>query len=448
MIEPNKGQKILIVGTGYVGLVTAVGLAKLGHKVSCYDINESKIALLKSGNVPFYERGVSELLNEGVLRGNLAFSSSFGEAFSNQKYIFVAVPTPMGHDGFADLSAVHNAVATIADVVTKETVIIVKSTVPVGVFSDVRQLELGKNQRLIRLVSCPEFLSEGNAVFDFFHPRRTVVGSDDLQISREVAGLLHELPGRFILTDARTAQLIKYSANAFLATRVAFINEVAQLCEALGANVTDVASALLMDPRFGEGYLTAGVGFAGPCLPKDISALIETADRVSVNVPLISSLRDQNFLHLQHVIDTLANELSDGDQVSVFGLAFKPHTDDVRYSFSLKIIDNLIRIGNIHVRATDPQAIPAAQACIASNQVSFWNDPMEAAMETKRQIFLTPWDEYRAIDLDRLGAVVKTKSLFDATGLFDPALVRQKGFHYLGIGRKFDGRSPPLFICE
>jgi UDPglucose 6-dehydrogenase len=446
MITRNERQNILIFGTGYVGLVTAVGLAKLGHTVSCFDIDQGKIDLLKQGVVPFFEPGLAELLKEGLASGQLRFYATPGEAYSGQRYVFVAVPTPMNDKGGVDLSSLYSAIGTIAELAGRRaTFIIIKSTVPVGIFSELREAVPLLDQGDFTFVSCPEFLSEGNAVHDFFNPRRTVVGSENREVSEEVAGLYGTLNSKIILTDAKTAQMIKYSANSFLASRVAFINEIAQLCEALNVNVTDVSSALLMDPRLGDGYLTAGVGFAGPCLPKDVSALIDTAKRMALRTPLLNSLIDQNFGHLNQVIESICRGLDATNQVSVFGLSFKPKTDDVRNSFSLRIINALAASG-IEVRATDPHSIAAARSLIPSNLVSFWDDPMEAAIDTDRQVFLTPWKEYSSLDLRALGKVVRTKSIFDATGLFDPGFVIGEGFQYLGVGRRFGPEGAPAFI--
>lgn len=446
MNKSNRDQNILILGTGYVGLITAVGLSKLGHNVSCYDVDDEKIEILKRGVAPLFEPDLPRLLNEGLAARRLKFSSSITDSYADQRYVFVAVPTPMFAGGGVDLSALHAAVATIAKLVRKQTLVIIKSTVPVGVFSELRNSLSPTQRRQITFVSCPEFLSEGNAIHDFFNPRRTVVGSDEILVSEEVAGLFHELPGKFILADPNTAQMIKYSANSFLATRVAFINEIAQLCEVLHIDVIDVASALLMDPRLGDGYLTPGVGFAGPCLPKDVSALIDTAKRSSLRTPLLTSLCEQNFGHLNHVIETISAGLGARNQVAVFGLSFKPRTDDVRNSFSLKII-NALAEGGIQVRATDPCAIPAARTQISSNLVSFCDDPMDAAMDTDRQIFLTPWDEYRGLDLRVLAGIVRTRSIFDAAGLFDPQMITQQGFQYVGVGRQFGAQGRPTFVC-
>jgi UDPglucose 6-dehydrogenase len=402
MITQNTNQNILIVGTGYVGLITALGLAKLGNTVACVDINPERVADLRQGRAPFYEPQVNELITEMTTAKKVSFFESLSEAYNGQRYIFVGVQTPQDANGKSDLS----------------------------------------------FVSCPEFLAEGTAVRDFFNPMRTIVGSDNTAISEEVAGLFYGLGGTNIITDARTAQMIKYSANSFLATRVAFINDVAEVCEKVGVNVHDVAKALVMDPRVGGTYLSPSIGFAGPCLPKDIAALIETSERVGAPVLLLRGASEHNQSHIRHVIDTIITQLGAGTRVAVFGLSFKPNTDDVRNAYSFKIIESLLERG-ITVKATDPQAIPAAQRLLPQNTLlTFVDDPYEAAQESDLQLFLTPWDEFKQLDVNRLAEAVKTKNIYDAMQVVDAAAARQAGFVYQGVGGAADGADSPVFAVS
>jgi UDPglucose 6-dehydrogenase len=449
MITQNTNQNILIVGTGYVGLITALGLAKLGNTVACVDINPERVADLRQGRAPFYEPQVNELITEMATAKKVSFFESLSEAYNGQRYIFVGVQTPQDANGKSDLSILRAAITSIAETLTQPALVVVKSTVSVGIFDELAELPGVKDkQDLITFVSCPEFLAEGTAVRDFFNPMRTIVGSDNTAISEEVAGLFYGLGGTNIITDARTAQMIKYSANSFLATRVAFINDVAEVCEKVGVNVHDVAKALVMDPRVGGTYLSPSIGFAGPCLPKDIAALIETSERVGAPVLLLRGASEHNQSHIRHVIDTIITQLGAGTRVAVFGLSFKPNTDDVRNAYSFKIIESLLERG-ITVKATDPQAIPAAQRLLPQNTLlTFINDPYEAAQESDLQLFLTPWDEFKQLDVNRLAEAVKTKNIYDAMQVVDAAAARQAGFVYQGVGGAADGADSPVFAVS
>ena len=446
MITQNTGQSILIVGTGYVGLITALGLAKQGNTVSCVDINKERVESLKQGRAPFYEPKVNDLITEMSLAKRVSFFESLGAAYDGQRYIFVGVQTPQDANGKSDLSVLRAAVTAIAETINKQTLIIVKSTVLVGVFDELAELPGVKTKMdLITFVSCPEFLAEGTAVHDFFHPTRTIVGSDDVQISEEVAGLFYGLGGTNIITDARTAQMIKYSANSFLATRVAFINDVAEVCEKVGVNVHDVTEALVMDPRVGGTYLSPSIGFGGPCLPKDIAALIESSERVGAPVLLLRGANEHNASHLRHVINDIVTRLNKGTKVVVFGLSFKPNTDDVRNAFSLKIIEALIEAG-ASVRATDPQAILAAKSVMpASDRLVYVDDALEAGRGSDLQLFLTPWEEYKQLDLVKLGEVVRTKNIYDTMRIVSGDTAQDAGFIYQGIGGAFAGMAVPAF---
>lgn len=445
MITQTTEQSILIVGTGYVGLITALGLAKLNNTVACVDINPERIENLQNGIVPFYEPQVSELLAEFGGK-QVTFHASVQAAYAAQRYVFVGVQTPQDVNGKSDLSALRAAVTSIAEVITAEALVIVKSTVPIGIFDELAELPgVAEKMHLITFVSCPEFLAEGTAVRDFFNPMKTVVGSDSVAVSEEVAGLFYGLGGQNVITDARTAQMIKYSANSFLATRVAFINDVAEVCEKFGVNVQDVAKVLVMDPRVGGTYLSPSIGFGGPCLPKDIAALIESSERVGAPVLLLRGASEHNVSHLRHVIDTIVDQLGGGKKVAVFGLSFKPDTDDVRNAFSLKIIASLLERG-IQVAATDPHAIPAAKKLMQETaHFSYVEDAYEAARDSDLQLFLTPWRELKEIDLQKLSSVVRTKNIYDTMHIIVEEDAKQAGFGYRGVGGFFGEGDAPYF---
>jgi UDPglucose 6-dehydrogenase len=434
MITQNSNQRILIVGTGYVGLITALGLAELGNTVACVDINQQRLAGLRNNIVPFYEPQTEALLRKHNGTA-ITFFETLDAAYDGQRYIFVGVQTPQDANGKSDLSILHAAIDSVADTVTQPTLVIVKSTVPVGIFDELAQRPtVAAKKDLITFVSCPEFLAEGTAVRDFFNPMRTVVGADDPGISEEVAGLFYGLGGATIVTNAKTAQMIKYSANSFLATRVAFINDVAEVCEKVGVNVNDVAKALVMDPRVGGNYLEPSIGFAGPCLPKDIAALIETSERVGAPVLLLRGASEHNQSHLRHVIDTIIEQVGTGTQVAVFGLSFKPDTDDVRNAFALRIIASLLERG-LTVVATDPQAIAAAETVLpAGNGLRYEADPLKTAQDSDLQLFLTPWPVYKTLDLSSMAAVVRQKNIFDGKQVVDRDAAMTAGFTYRAVG--------------
>ncbi len=448
MVSQNSNQNILMVGTGYVGLVTAIGLAKLGHTIACHDINPERVEQLKNGESPFYEPQVPELLAEGIASNKLSFFESLEQAYQGQRYIFIGVQTPQDSNGRSDLSALRAAVTSVAEIADQPALLIIKSTVPVGIFDELKELSAVKKNGAITFVSCPEFLAEGTAVRDFFNPTRTIIGSDDEALAAEVAGLFYGLGGKYIVTDAKTAQMVKYSANSFLATRVAFINDVAEICEKLEISVNDVAQALVMDPRVGGTYLWPSIGFGGPCLPKDISALIESSERVGAPALLLRGAREHNVNHLSHIIDTIIAQLGDGSTVAVFGLSFKPNTDDVRSAFSLNIINALTERG-IQVRATDPHAIPAAKRSISHELLTFFDDPFEAGKDSDLQIFLTPWDEYKQFDLARLAGVVRNKTIYDGMRVISDKNAQANGFIYQGVGSTYsEAGAPPFTVSD
>ena len=444
MLSPNV-KAVSMFGAGYVGLVTGCGLARLGHRVTIFDIDAAKIAKLRDGQCPFYEPGLSDLLVEGISAGKLLFTAEPAQAVADHRYIFVAVPTPMMPSGGADLSHLHEALGEITSRARAETLVVVKSTIPVGSFAQLSQRFSKRERGLVHLVSNPEFVAEGNAVGDFFKPFRTVIGADREGLAREVGSLFAGLPGRFIYTDPNTAQMIKYGSNALLATRVAFINELAQVSERLGVDIADVSRAILMDPRLGSGYLNAGIGFAGPCLPKDIAALEATATDAGLTVPLITSVSEQNNAHLATVIRRIETLLSGGSVAAVFGLSFKPNTDDVRNSFSLQVVRALARSADV-VKVTDPRSLEGARELLAEDNVAFFADPLLCATGSDLQVFLTPWPGYKALDLRQLRALVRRPLIFDAMQTVDTQAARAQGFTYEGVGRRFANGSPPFTV--
>lgn len=430
-------KRICIVGSGYVGLVTGAGLAKLGHTVVCVDINEAKIDNLRRGKISFYEQDLPQLVQEGISEERLLFTTDLAEGLRHTRYVIMAVDTPRGEEGGPDLTQVFQVVDQLGGLISEPIILIVKSTVPIGVFDKIsarlaaHELQEGRDYEL---VSCPEFLAEGSAVKDFFHPTRTVVGARERGIAREVANLFYLVTGPRVFTDPKTAQLIKYASNSLLASRVAFINEIARVCEEVGVDVHDVARGVLLDARFGHGYLRAGIGFGGPCLPKDLAALAHTA-RQSGHTPVVcEAIALQNADQIRHTVERIASLLPQGGKAAVLGLAFKPGTSDVRNALSVPIVEGLVEKG-FAVTATDPWAVGEVSSTLEASGVRCVDSVAEAVRGSDVQVFLTPWPEYVKLDFHELRGLVAAPSVFDGPGMFDPETVIQAGFQYSGIGR-------------
>lgn len=430
-------ENICIVGTGYVGLVTGAGLANLGHNVICMDIDAKRIESLQNGHIPFFEKDLPILVHDGIHSDHLHFTTFLEEGLRDAQYVIIAVATPQAETGEPDLCQLYNAVDQLTNLTTRKLYIIVKSTVPVGCFKELRQRIHGKpnvDQELFEFVSCPEFLAEGTAVHDFFFPTRTIVGASNEKIARAVGSLFQTLPGPRIYTTPETAQLIKYASNSFLAVRVAFINEIACICEQFGVDVHDVSRGMLFDERLGKGYMRAGIGYGGACLPKDLAALTYTASQSAYHPELCLATAAQNEKQLNHAIERICELASEGERVAIFGVAFKAGTSDVRNSLSTLVIKRLMEKKRIVV-ATDPEAIDYARSYIESLGAEVEYNPWKAATGSHAQAFLTAWPEYEHLDLRRLREVVASPKIFDGPGIFKSDHVRQAGFHYIGIGR-------------
>lgn len=442
-----ESQQICVVGAGHVGLVTAAGLAKLGHRVTCVDISLQLIALLGEGIIPFHEAGLPELVAEGLHDGRLTFTCSLVDALEHAKYVFVAVATPRGRDSAPDLSQIHQVLTDLAEALRQPAIIIIKSSVPPQLFPELRDL---LERRLVEgrdfeLVFCPEFLAEGSAVRDFFHPARTIVGAEREQTAHRVGRLFADIGGKTIYTTPASAALMKFASNAFLASRVAFINEIAALCERLSVDVQHVSEALLLDPRLGDGYLDAGIGFSGPCLSKDLSALCHSGAVAGERMPLCDAIARQNDEHLQRIVGILTVMCPAGGTITIFGLSFKAGTSDVRNSRSMELIGALAAKGYTVV-ATDPEALEPASAVLGDLDISLIRDPIEAARGSDLQAFMVPWPVYQTIDLARVRGVVRVPRIFDGPRVFSLGQAQSFGFEYRGIGRVYE--KVPHFAFE
>ena len=433
-------KQIAVVGVGYVGLVTAACFADLGNKVIALDIDERKIARLKQGRMPIYEPGLEELVRRNVHAGRLQFTTSYDEALEGTEFAFIAVGTPEGVDGEADLRYVQAAARSIAQAMTNPLIVINKSTVPVGTGDWVADIirEHQPQPMPFSVVSCPEFLREGSAISDFMHPHRVVLGSTDPEAAEKVAQLHLPLRAPIIVTDLRTAEMIKYASNAFLATKISFINEIANICEALGADVEEVAVGMGYDPRIGPLFLKAGLGYGGSCFPKDVKALAHMAEEKGRQPQLLHAVMDINADRRRIAVERLEEMLGDlqGKTVGLLGLAFKPNTDDMREAPAIDIARMLSEKG-AEVRAYDPIAMDNARGLLP--QVTMCADPYALAKGSDALVVVTDWNEFKQLDLEQIRGLMRQPVIFDGRNIYDPAQMCALGFHYRGMGRGYKG---------
>ncbi len=429
-------RQITVLGAGYVGLVTAASFADLGNKVILLDIIEEKIQKLKQGEIPIYEPGLSEMIVRNVEKGRLDFTTSYADALQDAEFVFVAVGTPSGVDGEADLRYVRMAAESIAAHMNHPMTIINKSTVPVGTGDWVADI-IRKNQQKpvdFWVVSNPEFLREGSAITDFMNPDRVVLGSQHPEAAQRVAELHRPLNAPVLITDLRTAEMIKYASNAFLATRISFINEIASICEELGADVNMVAKGMGYDKRIGPHFLNAGLGFGGSCFPKDVRALEHMALIHGAHPQLLRAVLDINQHMRRQAVVKLRNALDGlGDRkIGMLGLAFKPNTDDLREAPSLDIARQIIREGGV-VQAYDPVAMP--EACKLVPDLQLVEDAYAAATGVDALILVTEWNEFRQLDPDRIREAMRGDVIIDGRNIWNPERMRAMGFRYFGVGR-------------
>jgi UDPglucose 6-dehydrogenase len=424
-------SRIAVIGTGYVGLTTGACFAHLGHDVVCADLIPEKVERLSRGDVPILEAGLDELVREGLAAGRLSFVLGEEPAARNCEFAYLCVPTPQGADGSADLSYIRAAAEAIGPVLPSETIVVNKSTVPVGSTRVVEQA-LGRDD--VRVVSNPEFLREGSAVHDFLNPDRIVIGAEDQAAAGLVAKLFSALNAPVIVTDPASAETIKYASNAFLATKVSFVNAIANVCEVVGADVREVVLGMGYDKRIGFEFLKPGPGWGGSCFPKDSRALVHIAEEAGYDFGLLRGVIDVNRDQFERVTDKVERIVGgslDGCLVAVWGLTFKARTDDLRDSPSLSVIERLVARG-AHVQAYDPavKALPpggpAVEVCA---------DPYAACNDAAVLVVLTEWDDFRWLDFDKVAAALTAPRIVDARNLLDPAKLRRRGFDYVGVGR-------------
>jgi UDPglucose 6-dehydrogenase len=433
-------MKIAVVGTGYVGLVTGTCFAETGNYVTCVDINEAKIKQMQNGIVPIYEPGLEDMFHRNVNEGRLNFTTSLVDGIAGAKVIFLALPTPPGEDGSADLKYILQVANDLGPLLTEYTVIIDKSTVPVGT-SELVHAAIAKNAQVdFDVVSNPEFLREGVAVEDFMKPDRVVIGTESDRAKDVMTKLYAPLVRQgnpIIFMDERSAEMTKYAANAFLATKITFMNEIANLCEKVGANVDDIRRGIGTDSRIGKRFLFAGIGYGGSCFPKDVQALAKTSEENAYQFHILDSVMRVNELQktkLMPLIESHFNNDLAGKTIGIWGLAFKPYTDDIREAPALYNIEALLALG-CKVRVYDPEAMKNVKELIG-DVVEYSKSPYDAIEGADALLIVTEWPQFRTPDFDRMDSLLKNKVIFDGRNLYELPQMQELGYTYYSVGRK------------
>ena len=430
-------SKICVIGTGYVGLVTGTCFADLGNEVTCLDIDQERITNLLNGIMPIYEPGLEQLVKQNVIANRLAFTTDYNLALKGAEYAFIAVGTPSGNDGEADLRYVRTVAEAIADTVADEILVINKSTVPVGTgdwVADVITRRRDGKPLKFSVVSNPEFLREGSAINDFMNPDRVVLGSEDREAANRVAQLYQPLRCTIMTTDLRTAEMIKYASNAFLATKISFVNEIGNICEELGADVKEVSRGMGLDKRIGSAFLDAGLGWGGSCFPKDVKALEHMAVLNGSHPQLLQAVMEINRNQRRRAVMKLRKVLKNLNEktIGILGISFKPNTDDIRDAAAIEII-HLLQNEGAHVRAYDPQAMENASKILKN--VILCENPYQVAENADALILATEWNEFKQVDFGKLKSLMAQPIILDGRNLWDASQLKALGFTYLGIGR-------------
>jgi UDPglucose 6-dehydrogenase len=433
-------MRIAVIGTGYVGLVSGTCFAETGNQVVCVDINEEKVNQMKSGIVPIYEPGLNLLFERNTRQGRLKFTSSLAEGVKDAEIIFLALPTPPGEDGSADLSFILKVAADLSEIISSYKVIVDKSTVPVGTAEKVHEVLAKKlDPSLFDVVSNPEFLREGVAVDDFLKPDRVVIGTSSEKAKSKMKNLYEPFVRQgnpIYFMDERSAEMTKYAANSYLATRITFMNEIANLCEKVGANVDMVRKGIGSDSRIGKRFLFPGIGYGGSCFPKDVQALHKTANDHGYDFKIINSVMNVNdaqklilFEKIKHHFDGNLK----GKKIAIWGLAFKPNTDDIREAPALYIIQNLL-VEGAEVHVFDPEANTNVKSIFADN-IHYYDNAYDLLSEADALAVCTEWSVFRSPDYDKMKSLMKTANIFDGRNVYNPEFMRDQGFTYSSIGR-------------
>ncbi len=433
-------MKIAVVGTGYVGLVTGTCFAETGNTVTCVDIDKEKVSKLQSGKITIYEPGLEQLFERNVKQERLFFTTNLEEGIRDAKIIFLALPTPPGEDGSADLKYILKVSEDLGPLLSDYTVIVDKSTVPVGTADKVRDRISTHAKVVFDVVSNPEFLREGVAVEDFMKPERVVIGTSSQQ-ARKVMETLYAPFVRqgnpLVFMDERSAELTKYAANAFLATKISFMNEIANLCEMVGADVDSVRKGIGTDSRIGKRFLFPGIGYGGSCFPKDVQALAKSSDDANYDFKILKAVMDVNALQktklIPHIKKFFKGNLK-GKTIAMWGLSFKPHTDDIREAPSLYNIEELLAEGVI-IKAHDPEGAENVKKLIG-DKIQYCDTPYDSAENADAIFIATEWPEFRTPDFERLSSIVKQKVIFDGRNLYDLEAMKELGYSYFSIGRE------------
>ncbi|MEW6129227.1 MAG: UDP-glucose/GDP-mannose dehydrogenase family protein [Acidobacteriota bacterium] len=432
-------MNIAVIGTGYVGLVTGACFADFGNNVICVDKDEAKIGKLKNGELPIFEPGLETIVVKNVKEGRLSFTTNLVDAVEKALVVFVAVGTPPAQDGSADLTQISQVAMEIASAINEYKVIVTKSTVPVGAGAYIKGvIEENKTSSCrFSVAANPEFLREGAAINDFMKPDRIVLGCADeeaIAILKDLYRPLYLIETPFVITNTESAEMIKYASNAFLATKVSFINEIANLCERLGANVQDVSKGMGMDERIGSKFLHPGPGFGGSCFPKDAKALVALGRSVGYEMRIVNSTIEVNELQKKLAVRKIQERFGDlsGKVVAILGLAFKPDTDDIREAPSLEIIEELMQLG-AKVKVYDPVAMKAASRLLMN--VEFAIDEYDAAAGSDAVVVVTEWNQFRSLDIKKLKSLMKSSLMFDYRNIYEPLMMSNAGFEYISLGR-------------
>ncbi len=432
-------MNICVIGTGYVGLVTGTCLAEFGMNLVCVDNDTQKIDLLRQGKMPIYEPNLEALVHKNMKEGRLRFSPNIEEGIKSSLVIFIAVGTPPKEDGSADLRYVEEVAKEIARWMDGYKVVVMKSTVPVGTTRWLKEFIQGHQKKSIPfdIVSNPEFLREGSAVEDFLRPDRVIIGAESEQaiaIMKDIYSALYLIETPFVITNLETAEMIKYATNAFLATKVTFINEVANLCERVGADVHHVAKAMGLDGRIGRKFLHPGPGYGGSCFPKDTRALLKLAHEKGYQFRILNSVIEANEKQKERMVEKIKEMVGEvrGKTIGVLGLSFKPNTSDIRESSAIAIIQRLLAMG-ARIKAYDPAAMKESEAVLP--EVIYARDAYEVADGSDALVLMTEWNQFRRLDLQRIKSLLKTPIFIDLRNVYDPQQMRRLGFHYCGVGR-------------
>ena len=436
-------MKIAIVGTGYVGLVTGTCFAEMGNDVTCIDINEEKIRRLNNGESVIYEPGLEELIQKNTSEKRLHFSNSYEDSISDSEICFIAVGTPPLEDGSADVHYVLEAAKNIAKYIDRYTVIVDKSTVPIGTGYKVKELVKSITKVPFDVVSNPEFLKEGCAINDFMRPDRIVIGSDSeyaLNKMKELYIPFLNGDNRIVTTDIISAEMIKYAANAMLATRISFMNEIAKLCDKIGGDVKAVREGIGLDSRIGMSFLHASCGYGGSCFPKDVNELISVGRRNDIEMKIVEAVEDVNYEQKHLVGERIFNRLQEnltlrGKTICVWGLTFKPETDDVRESPALYLLQDLIQSGCNNIKCYDPKGMETCKQYLGKGHVEFYSDMYEALKDADCLVVMTEWRQFKNVDFDKVKNNLKSGIIFDGRNIYDIEQMKELGFEYHCIGR-------------